>query len=288
MIFTHPITQIIQQRFSCRNYQEKPIEATTRRQLAEYTASQQEGPFGTQVRFELVTASEQDWKTLQGLGTYGFIRGATGFIIGALREGEKDLEDYGYLMERMILFATDLGLGTCWLGGTFTKSSFAEKISVLPGELVPAVSAVGYAARKPHWLERLVRRGATADRRIPWEQLFFKNNFEEILSQQAAGDYATPLEMVRRGPSASNRQPWRVIKDATGWHFYLQRTPGYRESTLVKLFTVADMQRMDLGIAMCHFELTARELGLGGHWERCEPRIEKLDELTEYTVSWIG
>lgn len=288
MIFTHPITQVIQQRFSCRNYQEKPIAATTRRKLAAYAASQQKGPFGTQVRFELVTASEQDWKTLKGLGTYGFIRGAIGFIIGALREGDKNLEDYGYLMERIILFATDLGLGTCWLGGTFTKSSFAEKISVLPSELVPAVSAVGYASRKPHWLERLVRRGATADRRIPWEQLFFNNAFGELLSQQAAGDYATPLEMVRRGPSASNKQPWRVIKDATGWHFYLQRTPGYRESTLVKLFTVADMQRMDMGIAMCHFELTACELGLEGHWEFYEPRIEKPDELIEYTASWMS
>ena len=52
--------------------------------------------------------------------------------------GEKNLEDFGYTMERIILFATDLGLGTCWLGGSFTKSRFAEKISANGSERVPA------------------------------------------------------------------------------------------------------------------------------------------------------
>jgi hypothetical protein len=51
---------------------------------------------------------------------------------------------------------------------------------------------------------------------------------------------------------------------------------------------VADLQRMDMGIAMCHFELTAREQGLHGHWETLAPAIENSDELTEYTVSWVG
>jgi hypothetical protein len=41
-----------------------------------------------------------------------------------------------------------------------------------------------------------------------------------------------------------------------------------------------------MGIAMCHFELTAREAGLKGEWIVEEPRIEKPDGLTEYTVSW--
>ena len=45
------------------------------------------------------------------------------------------MEDFGYLMERVILYATALGLGTCWLGGTLTKSSFAEKIDLRAGEM---------------------------------------------------------------------------------------------------------------------------------------------------------
>ena len=52
------------------------------------------------------------------------------------------------------------------------------------------------------------------------------------------------------------------------------------------LLNLVDLQRMDMGIAMCHFELTAREAGLKGEWVVKEPEIEKPDGLTEYTVSW--
>jgi hypothetical protein len=94
--------------------------------------------------------------------------------------------------------------------------------------------------------------------------------------------------MVRIGPSASNKQPWRIIKDGNRIHFYLQRTPGYRESLLMRLITVADLQRIDMGIAMNHFEMTSLELGLKGHWEMSQPEIKIPDELTEYTASWVG
>ncbi len=288
MTFAHPIEQLIKQRFSCRNYLNQPIEEQTRRKLADYAASLQAGPFGARMRFELVAAREQDMKALKDLGTYGFIKGATGFIIGVIQDDEKNLEDFGYLMESIILFATDFGLGTCWLGGTFTKSSFSERVSPLPGELIPAVSAVGYCAKKPRRFVTLIRNRAGADRRLTWEKLFFDSRFGVPLSRKVAGDYATALDMVRWGPSASNKQPWRVIKDGDIWHFYLQRKPGYRERRLVRLFTVADMQRIDMGIAMCHFELMARDHGLGGRWEINAPDIEISDELTEYSVSWVG
>ena len=288
MTFAHPIEQLVKQRFSCRSYLSQSIEEQTRRKLADYAASLQTGPFGARMRFELVAAREKDQKALKDLGTYGFIKGATGFIIGAIQDDEKNLEDFGYLMERIILLATDIGLGTCWLGGTFTKSSFSERVSPSPGELVPAVAAVGYCAKKPRRLGTFIRNSAGADRRLSWEQLFFDSRFGVPLSRQGAGDYATALEMVRWGPSASNKQPWRVIKDGDIWHFYLQRKPGYRERRLVRLFTVADMQRIDMGIAMCHFELMARDHGLDGRWEINAPDIEKSDELTEYTVSWVG
>jgi hypothetical protein len=45
---------------------------------------------------------------------------------------------------------------------------------------------------------------------------------------------------------------------------------------------------MDMGIAMCHFELTAGESDLHGGWEVNEPAIEKPDELTEYIASWVS
>lgn len=286
MTFGQPIADLIKSRFSCRTYLERPIEGDMRHRLADFAASTTTGPFGTHARLELVASTHQNGTKLSGLGTYGFIKGATGFIIGATRDADRNLEDFGYLMERIILFGTDLGLGTCWLGGTFTRGSFARKISAHKGELVPAAAAVGYIAERRRALDSVLRMGAGSDRRYPWQKLFFDAQFGVSLSPKVAGTYAVPLEMVRLGPSASNRQPWRIIKDGSRWHFYLQRTRGYRDNPVMRAWTVADMQRIDMGIAMCHFELSARELGLVGRWESDEPDIEKPDELAEYTASW--
>ena len=288
MTFAHPVEELVKQRFSCRSYLSQPVEEQTRQRLADYAAALQTGPFGAQIRFELVAAREKDQKAIRTLGTYGFIKGATGFIIGVIQDEEKNLEDFGYLMESIILFATDMGLGTCWLGGTFTKGSFSQRVSPRPGELIPAVVAMGYCAKKQHGFDAIIRNSAGAERRLSWEKLFFDSRFGVPLSREAAGDYATALEMVRRAPSASNKQPWRIIKDGNMWHFFLQRTPGYREGMLVRLFTVADMQRIDMGIAMCHFELVARDHGLDGRWEMNAPDIGKTDEFSEYTVSWVS
>ncbi|RPI54099.1 MAG: hypothetical protein EHM56_06580, partial [Chloroflexi bacterium] len=237
------------------------------------------------LRFNLIAAAEQDSRELRGLGTYGFIKNARGFLVGTTCPGQKNLEDYGYRLEQAILYATDLNLGTCWLGGSFTKSSFARKISASRDERIPAVVSLGYVPDEDQARQTLVRRQVGADRRLPWEDLFFDSRFGTALARERARRYATPLEMVRLGPSASNKQPWRVVQAGGAFHFYMQRTKGYRDGLAQRLLRVEDMQRVDLGIAMCHFELTARELGLKGHWVVQEPKIEKPDALTEYTIS---
>ncbi len=282
-----PVSELICRRFSCRTYRSVPIEAATRRRLENYVTSLTKGPLGTPVRFRLVAATEEDRRALRGLGTYGLIRGATGFILGAMGPGEKNLEDWGYRMEEAILFATALGLGTCWLGGSFTKSSFAHKMDLREGETMPAVAAVGYPAERQGALDRLIRRGAGADRRLPWEHLFFEEGFGRPLSPAAAGPYALPLEMVRLAPSASNRQPWRIVRRENDWHFYLKRTPGYGQG-LTGLLVVADLQRIDMGIAMGHFERTAQEVHLRGHWEEADPGLPRPDEWTKYLLTWRG
>ncbi|MBW2646541.1 MAG: nitroreductase [Deltaproteobacteria bacterium] len=285
VVYNQAITEIVGRRFSCRSYDPRPIEPGLRDQLAKVLAASSKGPLGTSVRFELVSAGEDDLTALKGLGTYGFIKGARGFIIGAVEQGEKNMEDYGYLLERAILFATDIGLGTCWLGGTFSKSSFSRKISLKETEILPAVVAVGYVADKPRWFDPLIRRSAGADSRLPWTELFFDETFRTALSVDACGQFTTPLEMLRQGPSASNKQPWRIMRDGSKWHFYLQRTSGYGKRNR-DLFKLADLQRIDMGIAMCHFELTAREMGLSGEWVLSEQSIEKPDEMTEYIITW--
>lgn len=288
MKFNKAITKVIQQRYSCRTYQNKNIEEDIHKKLADYASLTRNGPLGSYARFKLVAATDGDSKALRGLGTYGFIKDASGYIVGAINDAPKSMEDFGYLMEKIILFATDLGLGTCWLGGSFTRSRFAKKISGGQNEIIPAVASVGYISGRPRRLDKFIRQEARADRRRPWDWLFFDSEFGNPLTKQASGDFAIPLEMVRLGPSASNLQPWRILKDGSTWHFYLQRKLGYRDSSAAKFLKTADLQRVDMGIAMCHFDLTARELGLEGCWIIDDPGVQKPDALTEYTVSWVA
>lgn len=283
-----PVTALIRQRFSCRSYTDENVGEEQRRLFAAFLAANNSGPFATPVRFALAIATEEDRQALKGLGTYGFIRGATGFIIGAVKPAPHDMEDFGYLMEQAILFATDIGLGTCWLGGSFTKSSFARKIAATREETVPAVTSIGYIAEGGKARDR-IRRRAGSDNRLPPEELFFDRQFGRSLAPAQAGAYAEPLAMVRQAPSASNKQPWRLIRDGDCWHFYLQRTKGYGKGSFVYwLLGLADLQRVDMGIAMCHFELTARELGLAGRWLVNEPDIAKPGAGSEYIVTWMA
>lgn len=284
MFYSQPVSDVIMERFSSRTYLSKPIEAGQRRQLADYLATLNCGPLGTPARFKLIAATEQEPDALRGLGTYGAVKRVAGFIVGAVQENERNLEDYGCLMERAVLLATDLGLGTCWLGG-FTRSSFAKQISAQAHEILPAVTAAGYSAGND---DPAIRKRAGGGNRLPWEELFFHQRFGNPLTRETAGAHAVALDAVRLGPSASNKQPWRIIQDGNVWHFYLQRTRGYRERLAARLLRVADLQRMDMGIAMCHFELTAAELGMPGRWTVAEPTLAKPDVLTEYVVSWIG
>ncbi|MCP5101811.1 MAG: nitroreductase, partial [bacterium] len=157
MQFSQSVTEVIKSRSSWRGYLAKSIEGEVKQRLDEFLAGNRTGLFGGEARFLLVAGSEADSNVLRGLGTYGFIKGARAFIVGAVKQSEKSLEDYGYLMEKTVLFATDLGLGTCWLGGSFNKSNFSRKISAAADELVPAVAAVGYVRRKRSKRDTLIR-----------------------------------------------------------------------------------------------------------------------------------
>jgi nitroreductase len=285
--FSQPVSKLIAERFSCRIYRPTPIASNDLEALRAAAVDIHEGPLGTPLRFSLIAATKEGTEELRGLGTYGFIKEPAGFIVGAAATQGKYLEDYGYTMELLILAAADLGLGTCWLGGFFTRSSFFRTITVGDGESMPAVASVGVMPDIETVRKGTLRRLAGGDRRLPWENLFFDGKFDAPLAREAAGPLAEALEMVRLGPSASNKQPWRIVKDGASWHFYVHRTRGYRLGLAGKLLKLEDMQRLDMGIAMCHFELMARELGQDGRWAVRAPDIATPDSLTEYAVSWV-
>jgi len=275
------IIETIRMRVSCRTYSNMAVEPDKTAKLTEYLKSNTDVPFGSKIRFELLNFENMDMRELKGLGTYGFIKGARQFIIGAVVDQPKAMEDFGYSMEKNILTATSLGLGTCWLGGTFNRTGFGKKMNLAEGELLPAVTPVGYSGDRRSIVERVLRFSAGSDKRKPWEELFYEGSIDTPLAKDRTGNYTTPLECVRIGPSASNKQPWRIIKDHENYHFYIKRTPGYD-----KVLGPIRIQNIDMGIAMCHFELSSREMGLDGLWKVKDPQIKSGD--TEYLVSWTG
>lgn len=280
------IGDVVRARSSWRSYDGRPLEPEDRTRFEDAIATLEGGPFGSDVRLALVETPAGGRAELRRLGTYGMVRGARTFLAGAVREGPMDMEDYGYAFERAVLFATALGLGTCWLGASFNRSGFARAVDLKENEILPAVSPVGYVAARRTAVDGVTRFLARSKRRKPWRDLFFDGDFTTPLSREAAGPYAEPLEMVRLAPSASNRQPWRIVRGPGGvFHLFLRRTPGY-DIALINI-PGADLQRVDMGIATCHFELTARDLGLPGKWEVIAPPLEP-PERTTYVASWLG
>jgi len=272
--------ETIKKRVSCRSFDGRPLDNNMKEKLRTFFRENTRGPFGNALRFELIDLTEAERAELKSLGTYGVIKGASLFIAGAVVKGARAMEDFGYGMERNILFATTLGLGTCWLGGTLNRAGFARKIGLAAEELMPAISPVGYPAEKRSLTDRAFRFMAKSDKRKPWQELFFDEQPGNPLSKENAGVLEAALEGVRIGPSASNRQPWRIIREGASCHFFLARTPGYD-----KMLGEIRLQEVDMGIALCHFELAAQELKIPGSWKEAKPAFDA--GTLEYVVSWV-
>jgi len=279
-LFGTSIAEIIKKRLSVRTYLAQPLPPEIKETLRGFFSILR-GPFGGTVRFNLIESDLARKESNAKLGTYGVIRGASTYLVAVVEKADRDLEDFGYSLEKAILYATSLGLGTCWLGGTFKKSEFGKAIEQKDHEILPCITPIGYPSSKKSLIDSAMRFTAGSKNRKKWDDLFFSCDFSHPLSESEAGKYVIPLEMLRLAPSASNKQPWRIVKDANKSHFYLQHTKGYAK------FLAYDLQRVDMGIAMCHFELTAKELGIDGKWQISDPGCISTPQDTEYVVSWV-
>jgi nitroreductase len=286
MEFSKPITHIIQERKSYRTYSGYPIEKSLKEQVDDILKNHElKSPFSKyagNARFKLVSIPDFDPKEKKKLGTYGIIKGAQDFIVGAVEKSQYSREHFGYLMETIILAMTDLGLGTCWLGGTFNKTLFSSKINCSPGEDLPAITPLGYSI-KNSVREKMIRSFTKADDRLPWDKLFFEGNLSTPINKTNLGIYETLLEMIRIAPSAGNRQPWRIIKNTSkdDFHFYSTNPKDGR------FLHYSKFRPLDLGIAVCHFNLTAKELGVKGDWVFQEDKIPNVENLL-YKITWEG
>jgi nitroreductase len=269
----------IKNRKSVRTYEDRLMTPDVKEKFVSFIKSNNTGPLGTSVRFEVVDLTSAGQDELKQLASYGNIKGPKYFIAGTIKSGRTAVVDYGYLMERNILGAASLGLGTCWIGGTFSRAGFLEKINAKQGEVVPAIASLGYAAKNRDAADIGTRVFVSADSRKPWKDVFFDTVPETPLAEAEAGGLKTPLEGLRLTPSASNKQPWRIIKDNNKLHLFLERTPNYSKPPR------EDIQLMDMGIAMCNFDAAAEEAGIKGKWKAGGEMKGK--EGWEYIAEWV-
>jgi hypothetical protein len=204
-------------------------------------------PF-SDARVEIVRHSPED--VLKGLvGGYGRITGAPAYavMIGTPNSPSAG-EHVGYLGEALILEATALGLGTCWVSGMFRLDEVRKQIVPAAGERVYAVTPLGFGERTFTTKEKLYIAVAGSRHRIPLENLH-RGSSPWPWQMKA-------LESARLAPSARNRQPWRF-----------EIVP---EAITIRMDAPPDgdryPKRLDCGIAMLHLELGAISEGASGRW----------------------
>ncbi|WP_461204863.1 nitroreductase family protein [Clostridium sp. DL1XJH146] len=276
MEFKSSVMDIIKSRRSVRTYSDRNIEQKKKEIMKVSIESLNNENF----RFEII---DFNFKEGEKLGTYGMIKGASTYIIGILDEKftfDKEIAvDFGYAFEKIVLKATDLDLGTCWMAGTFKSKDLIDVVDLKDEEQIVMVSPLGYGD-KVRATEKLARIIAKSDKRKPWEELFFEDDFNNSLRKENAGEYSDVLDMVRIAPSAGNTQPWRILKIDNRYDIYIAKT-SFSEKEKQKI----NVSYNDIGIAKLHFEYSANEKKLAGNWIVNKEYASK-EEKFSYVCSW--
>lgn len=266
------IMEQIKKRRSVRTFDGAALSDSDAKAVMDYAAGV-DNPYELRIEWRLLDAKTH------GL-TSPVIVGSDTYIAGKMRREPHAEEAFGYAFEKVVLFAGSLGIGTTWIAGTMNRSAFERAMELGSGEVMPCVSPLGYPAKKMSMRETLMRKGVKADSRLDFGSLFFDGSFDKPLSEARTGKLNAAFEAVRLAPSAVNKQPWRVVLTENMAHFYEKRSRGYVDES------GWDIQKIDMGIALCHFEVMARECGMDLDLEIASPDIPVSEDM-EYIASYI-
>lgn len=271
------VKETIKRRVSTRSYEEKSLTKKDKRKLIDFNASLT-NPFGVDVKVQYIS-KDKGAEDVQ-LGTYGTIRGAKDFLAITVKDQPYAMEAVGYQFENLVLYATDMGLGTVWLAGTFNRKDFKNVIEISDADLFPCICPVGYPGQKRSFIEKITRASLGSKKRKEWDKLFFLDDFSKSLTKEDAGRYADALDMLRLAPSATNAQPWAVVKEGDKFHFFC----NYKNSINND---IKKIKHLDLGIALSHFHQTAMSDGLNGKLEVADIDFD-VPENMHYIITYMA
>ena len=182
--------------------------------------------------------------------SYGLISGKPSLIAlaGNINDQERKQKS-GYYGEFILLECVSLGLGTCWIGGSYDREKCIQSINMGENDELICVIAVGNVAQHKTIKELLVSQIGKA-----------KQSFDELLLDKDSTPplwIANGIEAARFAPSAANGKPI-----------------GYRyKNNQLSVFTAKknhDAEEIDLGISMAHFQLGALQGSKEGTWSKSE------------------
>lgn len=176
--------------------------------------------------------------------SYGVFRNARNFIVAVVESSFSDsVERAGYFAEQVVLKATELGLGTCFVSGTFSRD--AIDIPLRAGQQILFIVLVGYpdSLDKPRPLARLLVNATHLKKMTPADFYVERKGYTLEKALKKFPYLKEGLEAIAAAPSAMNKRPARV------W-------VGEKEDSEVLRIgipEISDPQFIDLGIAKCNF-----------------------------------
>lgn len=233
------------QRVSTRKFNGQPVSEEHLKHLEKFAA----GINSTTRGFRIAIIQEKSEEIFKGIiGSYGQITGSTVYAAFIGRKSFENMESkVGYYGEAFILEATTLGVATCWVGGTFSKSKVVQHVILDTDEKIFCITPLGYSSDLLTQSEKMLKMLVGSDRRKTMDKIC-----RSCVSEETPDWFLSGVESARLAPSAMNRQPWQ---------FRMMNGKAVVSSKDKGVFS-----RLDCGIAMLHFELGVSKKDVSGRW----------------------
>jgi nitroreductase len=269
------IIEAIKIRKSCRTFEQTELTPSDKNELEMYILENKKPIVDEIINLGIV---EKKNETRKMKLDYGMIQGHNTYLLGVSKSAIDSRVNYGYLAEKVVLKATEIGISTCWIG-IFDENYFNE-IPVEDGFEIASIVILGYPKERQTNIDKFVRFNLKASKRLGWDKLFFNYQSQTPLLSDSIGKYAESLEMVRLAPSAGNTQPWRIFFDDQTNEFHFFKKP------INKKYEENGLHDIDLGIALAHFELTSLYNNLSGSWiKHSSDKMITTDDM-QYLMTW--
>lgn len=269
------IIETIKRRISTRTFNQVALKPTDKKDLESFIIENSKGLGNEVINFRIIEKNDGD---KQMKLDYGMIKGHNAYILGTSKSTVASRVNYGYLMEKVVLKATEMNMATCWVG--YFDYSYFNEVSIEDGFDIPGIVIVGYSEGRETYIGKTFRFALNASKRCSWDKLFFNYKLKTPLNPKYVKKYSDSLEMVRLAPSSGNTQPWRVFFDDTTNEFH------FFKKSISKRYELRGLHDIDMGIALSHFELTSLQNGLSGSWHKhTKENVSTIDDL-QYIMTW--